>query len=741
MSFFGNKTTKDDPSQYQGVMSTGGRVDEVIASLVASAQDTEADVTKTLGRAIVDIGKKQPDLVLSTCNDYIKTNVSKITKDHRITLLNCMYNILESKKQDVTPGLAVNIVQLGLAEMTRDKEVVPDWQQAAASLLVSLATHYPNEILGELLTRFQPGTVPHYFVMKTLGDVVSANALDTIPKLKEIMARVLPVLSSVKIESIRWVFATAIGNFCESIIHYSANIDKAKDKSYNLYSFSSDMFPAYEILLNQWLTSKETKVRLAALQALGNICQVLTREQLEQQLPKIVPTFLQFFKKEKEHLQITQGFHSLLWVCVKEGSRILDPHLLLILQCIHPLTCFIPEVQHGSAAVKNYNELLRCWQTIGIAFSENIISFLLERFNPKEKDMKVRVGTLAIIRHLITHSENRLDDLRGLIVTGVKPLVQNEKDYKMRKELCHTVIAAASRDYLLQEGGEYLIEFIIRQSSIGDAEIDKFKNDKSKDKDESATPQEIRGMADNILNLITTTIDSAPKVLWPYLFESLVPGQYTDALGVLCKCLAHLGKTKREKEIPDYMIDFDRHPNLPKPHAIIARLMVMLNSPQRRGPLGIQILNCLQAVGPILHPSICDMWDNAIPKLIAFLEDTSKWNASLWEELVLRLLGETIKVANDEEWLTHLGEQYEKQYELYNGEGELKRVAFKHLGLILQKSNHKTFIQSKLEGLLAAVDPTSEAERTGCAQAFGYCASTHLDMALEKNTKSNKSSC
>lgn len=80
----------------------------------------------------------------------------------------------------------------------------------------------------------------------------------------------------------------------------------------------------------------------------------------------------------------------------------------------------------------------------GIAFSENIISFLLERFNPKEKDMKVRVGTLAIIRHLITHSgifiyfgcsprplENRLDDLRGLIVTGVKPLVQNEKDYKV----------------------------------------------------------------------------------------------------------------------------------------------------------------------------------------------------------------------------------------------------------------------------------------------------------------------
>lgn len=49
------------------------------------------------------------------------------------------------------------------------------------------------------------------------------------------------------------------------------------------------------------------------------------------------------------------------------------------------------------------------------------------------------------------------------------------------------------------------------------------------------------------------------KVLWPYLFESIVPGQYTEALGVLCKCVAHLGKTKREKEAPEYMIDFDRH--------------------------------------------------------------------------------------------------------------------------------------------------------------------------------------
>jgi hypothetical protein len=51
-----------------------------------------------------------------------------------------------------------------------------------------------------------------------------------------------------------------LGHFCEAILNYVANIDRATDKSYSISSFSSDIFPAYEILFNTWLTSKETKV-------------------------------------------------------------------------------------------------------------------------------------------------------------------------------------------------------------------------------------------------------------------------------------------------------------------------------------------------------------------------------------------------------------------------------------------------------------------------------------------------
>lgn len=188
-------------------------------------------------------------------------------------------------------------------------------------------------------------------------------------------------------------------------------------------------------------------------------------------------------------------------------------------------------------------------------------------------------------------------------------------------------------------------------------------------------------------------------------------------MGIVCKCLAQIANSKRQQESQDYMIDFDRLVNLPKPQAILARLIVIVNAPLRRNQLGINVLNTLQALGPILHPVVWEMWDNAIPKLISYLETNSSnpetWKSSVWEDLILRLLAETIKIANDDEWTIQLGEYLSQQIPLYNSDPELKRVALKLLGLILQKLNHKEFIKSKLEIMLQLTDPNNEAERIG----------------------------
>jgi hypothetical protein len=51
---------------------------------------------------------------------------------------------------------------------------------------------------------------------------------------------------------------------------------------------------------------------------------------------------------------------------------------------------------------------------------------------------------------------------------------------------------------------------------------------------------------------------------------------------------------------------------------------------------------------------------------------TDDWNPTLWEDLILRLTSETIKIANDDEWTVALGENYAKQLELYKNDADMK---------------------------------------------------------------------
>lgn len=76
--------------------------------------------------------------------------------------------------------------------------------------------------------------------------------------MKEVIARVLPVLASIKQDNMKWVFATGLGKFCDAILTYVAN---TKNSQFTVYSFSSDIYPAYEILFTTWLQSREPKVK------------------------------------------------------------------------------------------------------------------------------------------------------------------------------------------------------------------------------------------------------------------------------------------------------------------------------------------------------------------------------------------------------------------------------------------------------------------------------------------------
>ncbi len=114
------------------------------------------------------------------------------------------------------------------------------------------------------------------------------------------------------------------------------------------------------------------------------------------------------------------------------------------------------------------------------------------------------------------------------------------------------VIAMASHGYLELEGGQLMVEFVVRQCSL-DPEDKVYV----KLSGEEINPTQLRNMSEKTLQLITTTIDHMENVLWPFLLEFLVPLEYTRSSGIVCKCLADIAVKKRAKQEDEFNLNFE----------------------------------------------------------------------------------------------------------------------------------------------------------------------------------------
>ena len=134
-------------------------------------------------------------------------------------------------------------------------------------------------------------TVPHYFVIKTLGQLFVTWPLQTVHKLKVVLARVLPILSSINKDALQWVVAVAIGQFCAAAMDYVAN---KGEEGLTLDSIASDVFPAFEILFNKWLKARDKKIVMATLQTVGYIMALLPKAQYETLAAKVALLLLRW---------------------------------------------------------------------------------------------------------------------------------------------------------------------------------------------------------------------------------------------------------------------------------------------------------------------------------------------------------------------------------------------------------------------------------------------------------------
>lgn len=705
------------------VRTTGGQVDSIVLALIDALYDKDENVCQTICNSLYILGKQQPNLVLSSCLSYLLRH-PKLPLAHRILILHVMDRVCQDTLDKINKGLVLDLIKQSIEEIVSIKEIVHEWQGAASGIIVSLGQQYHNEVMEFLLMKFQLGsTLPHFYIIQTLADLSTANVFGMVPYLKGIIGVMLPMMGMIKLENTKRIFAYALSHFSEAILEYLANIEKAPDPTVKKSAFSSEISSAYDVLFNTWIQSKDAKVRAEVVKALGQMTHLLERDKLEEQLSRVIPGILSLYKRQQESYHTTQGLCMILDAAIQNESNSLELQLETILNSLFPQACILPDYSQPNG-VKNHNEVLRCFTVLTSSYSGRLINFLMQKL--ENYNEKVRIGTLAVLKHLINSCDSQLYDKMTTIITGLKLIISDQSN-KVKKVMAQVIMAMAHRGYLEMEGGKYMVLFIVRQCALPEepagrrpADLDYVSN------------EALRAMCENVIHLLTTTVEKMENVLWPDMLECLLQEEFTAAVAPVSKSLSYLVGKKRELG-SDFDIDYSNKVNIPKPYVLLARMIVLLGLPFSGRNRGLPLLRLMKAIVPLIDKSLIALWDSQIPVMIKILEETKdSWNQQMWEEQLINFLLKSIEEVDREDWTTKLGKSLLSQFSLYPNQPDDKIILIKILGAVMKKISNRQFINNALDGIFEAVQHSNPKERTGCAIAVGYCAATHLDVVLVK---------
>ncbi|XP_022767239.1 protein SHOOT GRAVITROPISM 6-like isoform X9 [Durio zibethinus] len=665
---------------------------EAVQVLVSSLADESQVVRESSMASLKEISPLNPLLVLDCCSAVSRGGRRRFGNMAGIFQV-MAFGVRALDKKDIDASYVGKLAKIATAEIISSKELNADWQRAAASLLVSIGLHLPDLMMEEIFLHLSGPSSALPAMVQILADFASADALQFTPRLKGVLSRVLPILGNVR-DAHRPIFANAFKCWCQAVWQYNIDFPSDSPIDGDVMSFLNS---AFELLLRVWAASRDLKVRISSVEALGQMVGLITRTQLKAALPGLVPTILELYKKDRDiSLIATYSLYNLLNASLlsETGPPLLDfEELTVILSTLLPVIRMNNDnKEHSdfSVGLKTYNEVQRCFLTVGSVYPEDLFSFLLNKCRLKEEPLTF--GALCVLKHLLPRSSEAWHSKRPLLVDAVKSLL-DEQNLAIRKALSEVKIG-------------------------------------------SICPTELRTICEKGLLLLTITIPEMEHILWPFLLKMIIPRRYTGAVATVCRCIAELcrhGSSYNNNMLSDCKARGD----IPDPEELFVRLVVLLHNPLAREQLATQILTVLCYLAPLFPRNINLFWQDEIPKMKAYVSDPEdlKLDPSYqetWDDMIINFLAESLDVIQDSDWMISLGNAFTKQYALYTPDDEHSAVLHRCLGMLLQKVNDRAYVRGKIDWMYKQANISIPINRLGLAKAMGLVAASHLDTVLDK---------
>ncbi|KAL1082918.1 hypothetical protein V6Z11_D09G165000 [Gossypium hirsutum] len=665
---------------------------EAVQVLVSSLADESPMVREASMASLKDISPLNPLLVLDCCSAVSRGGRRRFGNMAGVFQV-MAFGVRALDKNDIDASYIGKLAKIATAEIISSKELNADWQRAAASLLVAIGSHLPDLMMEEIFLHLSGPSSALAAMIQILADFASADALQFAPRLKGVLSRVLPILGNVR-DAQRPIFANAFKCWCQAVWQYNVDFPSNSLIDGDVMSFLNS---AFELLLRVWAGSRDLKVRVSSVEALGQMVGLITRTQLKTALPRLIPTILELCKKDQDIALIaTSSLYNLLNVSLlsETGPPLLEfEELTVILSTLLPVICMDNDgKEHSdfSVGLKTYNEVQRCFLTVGSIYPEDLFSFLLNKCRLKEEPLTF--GALCVLKHLLPRSSEAWHNKRPLLVDAVKSLL-DEQSLGIRKALSEAKVGLIC-------------------------------------------PTELRAICEKGLLLLTITIPEMEHVLWPFLLKMIIPRDYTGAVAMVCRCIAELCR-HRSSYNNNMLDDCKDRSDIPNPEELFARLVVLLHNPLVREQRATQILTVLCYLAPMFPRNINLFWQDEIPKMKAYVSDPEdlKLDPSYqetWDDMIINFLAESLDVIQDIDWVISLGNAFTKQYALYTPDNEHSALLHRCLGILLQKVNDRAYVRGKIDWMYKQANITIPTNRLGLAKAIGLVAASHLDTVLDK---------
>ncbi|XP_027719397.1 maestro heat-like repeat-containing protein family member 2B [Vombatus ursinus] len=606
----------------------------------------------------------------------------------------------------------------------RNDDASREMRMLAGEVLVSLADHDFNSVMDEIQRHFKIMELPDEFTVLALAELATRHVSESIPFMTMTLLTMQTMVKLAEEEKMKKAFCIALETFSKAIFKYINHWEEFPYPKMNANRFSDKIYILFRFIMDKWTMNMTYETNQAIVKAHGPaVALLLHREDLQEFALHHVPWLLKQYKDVETNFYVTQSLKQLLAAAKLYEVYIPKNTKRTIFTVLHQQLCGILEPK----AKENENEAVQCFLILVHSSTADLLEFFEEQVTISNEN--IRVGTFSFLRSAIYADEPKLRDYITMIERTVK-LVMDDYSVKVRISTLLLIQSMCDKGYLEASEGWELIEYIFFQFAFSRWNL--VDPEKSTIQENLMAENSVLEMALEVLQGLDPLVNGMPQVLWPKLLTFVVPMEYTGVLPYLFNILRILLMAEEKKQNVDEstaLVVSAGPVKLPSAQQLLARLLVISVLASEGLPCGAAAVGLLKNLSSIIHPNLIELWKELIPDLLLPLGGNC-YKVTLWEEMLLEILRESLWKINDKNWSIQLTHEFIQQMGAYYNTSLEKKFLWKALGTTLSCCQDVNFVTTQLKDILLNASHLGD-QREGTVSILGYCAKNHLDIVLK----------